>query len=198
MNMSEAGRMGWLKSKEKREANSRKIREEYAKNPKVCDCGKIITFEKRKNDSCSQSCASVKRNTGVRRHGNPPRKCERCGLDTRNPKFCSNACQQAFEWEKVKEGIERTGICPKSNRVIRRYLLEKYGCRCSVCNGTEWQGKPMPLEVDHIDGNWKDHRIVNVRMVCGNCGMQLPTYKGKNRGNGRFIRRERYAQGKSY
>jgi hypothetical protein len=59
-------------------------------------------------------------------------------------------------------------------------------------------GKPMPLEVDHINGDWKCNQEANLRMVCGNCGMQLPTYKGKNKGMGRFSRRERYAQGKSY
>jgi hypothetical protein len=69
---------------------------------------------------------------------------------------------------------------------------------CSICNKDTWMDKPMPLVLDHIDGNPMDHRRENLRMVCGNCDMQLPTYKAKNTGNGRAYRRERYAQGKSY
>ena len=198
MNYSDAGRLGWEKSLKKREDRIKDLRVEYDNNPKICDCGKKIPFDKRGNYSCCQSCASRKRNKGVRRHGNPPGKCEGCGRETRNPRFCCNQCQKDFEWKETKVEIERTGVCPSSNKVIRRYLIDKNGCRCLICGGTEWMGKPIPLEVDHISGDWKDHRVVNVRMVCGNCGMQLSTYKGKNRGKGRFSRRERYSQGKSY
>ena len=173
-------------------------KEDYEKNPKVCGCGNLIPYEKRENDSCCQSCAAIKRNTGVRRHGKPPRICEGCGIETRNPKFCNNACQKEHEWKEIKKSIDDTGICPKYNRMIRRYLIEKWGHHCWICKGVEWMGKPIPIEVDHINGNPNDHAVENVRMVCGNCGMQLPTYKGKNRGNGRWARRDRYAQGKSF
>jgi hypothetical protein len=50
-------------------------------------------------------------------------------------------------------------------------------------------GQPIPLVVDHIDGNPTNHAITNFRLVCGNCDMQLPTYKAKNKGNGRKYRR---------
>jgi len=40
--------------------------------------------------------------------------------------------------------------------------------------------------------------LKNLRLVCGNCDMLLPTYKSKNKGNGRHNRRKRYAEGKSY
>ncbi|MEU1671318.1 HNH endonuclease signature motif containing protein [Streptomyces roseifaciens] len=42
--------------------------------------------------------------------------------------------------------------------------------RCVLC-GIEatWQGYPLPLEVDHIDGDWRNNRIENLRLVCPNC-----------------------------
>jgi hypothetical protein len=192
MTRSESGRLGAI-------AKAKSIRESYDKNPKLCkECYKPLAWEHRKEGKfCSSGCAATHNNRGVRRWGKPPRECIGCGKPTRNPSFCSNHCQRDWEWSNTKSEIERDGVFPPSNRIIKRYLLEKYGCKCAICGGIEWQGKPMPLEVDHISGRWDDNAIPNVRLVCGNCGMQLPTYKNKNKGNGRFARRERYAQGKS-
>ena len=64
--------------------------------------------------------------------------------------------------------------------ILRRNLIEY---RCSCCGiGPEWQGKPMPLILDHINGVNNDNRLENLRFVCSNCDSQLPTYKSKNKG----------------
>ena len=81
---------------------------------------------------------------------------------------------------------------------MKKYLIATLGNICSVCNLNEWCGSPMPLVMDHIDGNSENNHLSNLRLVCGNCDMLLPTYKSKNKGNGRAYRRERYANGKSY
>lgn len=39
--------------------------------------------------------------------------------------------------------------------------------------------------------------MLNLRLVCGNCNMMLPTFSGRNRGNGRAWRRERRHAGKN-
>ena len=39
--------------------------------------------------------------------------------------------------------------------------------------------------MDHIDGNSENNRLDNLRLICSNCDMQLPTYKAKNKGKGR-------------
>jgi hypothetical protein len=68
-------------------------------------------------------------------------------------------------------------------RIIERKLIT-YNCSCC---GIEpmWQGKPMPLILDHINGINNDNRLENLRFVCSNCDTQLPTYKSKNKNNGR-------------
>lgn len=57
---------------------------------------------------------------------------------------------------------------------------------------------PLALVLDHIDGNPDNNHRDNLRLVCPNCDSQLPTFKSRNRGNGRSFRRQRYHEGKSY
>ena len=86
----------------------------------------------------------------------------------------------------------------KDHRTQRRILTEERGHRCEVCRLSEWNGLPIPLEIDHIDGDATNNANLNVRLICPNCHAQTPTYKAKNRGNGRHSRRQRYAAGLSY
>lgn len=51
-------------------------------------------------------------------------------------------------------------------------------------------GSPVPLVCDHISGESTDNRIENFRLVCYNCDRQLPTFKSKNKVNGRKYDRE--------
>jgi hypothetical protein len=42
--------------------------------------------------------------------------------------------------------------------------------QCADCEvGPEWLGKPMTLEIDHINGDWSDDREENLRLLCPNC-----------------------------
>jgi HNH endonuclease len=61
---------------------------------------------------------------------------------------------------------------------------------CNVCGVTEWQGKPLVLELDHINGVSDDHRLENLRLLCPNCHSQTDTYCGRNIRVGRKHRRQ--------
>ncbi|MEU9122670.1 HNH endonuclease signature motif containing protein [Streptomyces sp. NPDC048506] len=68
-------------------------------------------------------------------------------------------------------------------RAMRELGVEE---RCALC-GIEpvWLGVPLPLEVDHIDGNWRDNRIGNLRFLCPNCHSTTDSYRGRGKGRTR-------------
>jgi Zn finger protein HypA/HybF involved in hydrogenase expression len=54
---------------------------------------------------------------------------------------------------------------------------------CEKCGLTEWNGKPIMLELHHIDGNRQNHLLKNLRLLCPNCHSQTDTYRAKNKKN---------------
>jgi hypothetical protein len=127
--------------------------------------------------------------------------CQHCGKEqptkknTTN-KFCDNACQGAFKTGIKYRNLEAGGS--ESHRVVKNYLLSKFGNTCSKCKLSDWLGSPITIELEHIDGNSENNTLLNCVLLCPNCHSQTPTYKAKNIGNGRHSRRERYKNGQSF
>ena len=51
---------------------------------------------------------------------------------------------------------------------------------CEKCGNAEWYGKPIPLELHHINGDNTDNRLENLQMLCPNCHSFTDTYGGRN------------------
>lgn len=52
--------------------------------------------------------------------------------------------------------------------------------KCEVCGISEWMGEKIVCELDHIDGDSRNHRLENLRIICPNCHSQTKTYAGRN------------------
>jgi hypothetical protein len=84
-------------------------------------------------------------------------------------------------------------IAPPSRATVRRAYRNwrqeqdlPYQCDNPVCQMHSpeplWNGQSIVLTLDHIDGNSKNNRPSNLRLLCPNCDAQLPTRGGKNKG----------------
>ena len=64
------------------------------------------------------------------------------------------------------------------NRLLKEGIFKNECCECGI---TEWNNKPLNMQLDHINGDSSDHRKENLRMLCPNCHAQTETYCGRNK-----------------
>lgn len=134
-------------------------------------------------------------------------KCRRDACSGRVKKnasfYCSNKCQREHLHEQYIEkwlageidGSKTDGAGASMH--IRRYLMESGGRKCSVCGWSECNPRTglVPLHVDHVDGNARNNRPENLRLLCPNHHALTETFGNANRGHGRPTRRARYLKG---
>jgi Zn finger protein HypA/HybF involved in hydrogenase expression len=194
MTKSEAGKLGAEKTILKFKIISEEKKVSYLNNPNLCTCcNSPIAYEKRNNKFCSQSCSASFNNSA---RGRKTSSCLNCGKEIgEGGKYCSRICQNEFE---TKEKLEVWNTTGKLSQAAIRFIREKFENKCSCCGISEWNKKPITLELEHIDGNSDNNQEINLTILCPNCHSQTPTYKAKNKGNGRHSRKLRYRAGKSF
>ncbi len=130
---------------------------------------------------------------------NPKKPCAKCyreicpsTVKRSVDKFCSMACQHLHEYEEyVKSWLagEKNGArgVVEVSYHVKRWLKDTYGEKCCQCGWAETNPhtRRIPLHLDHIDGNWRNNRPENLRLLCPNCHALTATYGAQNRGNGR-------------
>lgn len=88
-------------------------------------------------------------------------------------------CERKIELKDILDGkYPQYQTFKLHNRLLNEGIKEH---KCECCGNTEWNGKPIPLQLDHIDGNPHNHLLSNLRLLCPNCHAQTETYCGKNK-----------------
>lgn len=198
----EAGKLGYAKVKGKLLAYAQSKADtaitRYNLEPKFCKgCKSPIPYSKRDNVFCGHSCSASWTNRSRPTREKKTRSCKRCSSPcSRRSSHCSPC------WDY----LQRVGGSPRafpferctSDRSRKRVLLLERGHKCEGCGLSEWQGQPIPIQLDHINGRSDCNTRENLRLLCPNCHAQTPTFGALNKGNAdsarNLKRRDRYRQ----
>jgi 5-methylcytosine-specific restriction endonuclease McrA len=61
-------------------------------------------------------------------------------------------------------------------RLVKEGLKQN---QCEICGITEWLGRPLSMELHHVNGDGDDNRLENLQLLCGNCHSQTDNWGGR-------------------
>jgi len=141
---SEAGKLGYIKSKETHKKNNALKQEKYILNATRCTtCSTPLVYKKRTNKFCNKTCAARYNNANRDVVAKVRKPCAYCASKTTTAKYCSLTCQANHRYAIQKKEVERTGTLKwvAAAGFPKRYLLETRGHRCEICKLENWMGK---------------------------------------------------------
>lgn len=143
-------------------------------------------WDKQKVEEVVSQCTNYSdalRSLGVPIRGNNiatlKRKIRLYGISTKH--FTGRVYQKDFGNVKYKSADNYLNTTNFINSWKLKEKLIKEGIkehRCEICGLTEWMGRPIPLQLHHINGDNADNRIENLHIICPNCHAQTDNYRG--------------------
>jgi 5-methylcytosine-specific restriction endonuclease McrA len=80
---------------------------------------------------------------------------------------------------KDKEVFCENSMFVGGGRLAKRLVDLGWEYKCNRCGLADWQGEPITLHIDHINGIGNDNRFENLRFLCPNCHQQTETWGNK-------------------
>jgi hypothetical protein len=88
----------------------------------------------------------------------------------------------ATRYRALEEILVKDSTYVSTHNLRQRLIAEGiFEHRCVSCGLAEWLERPIPLEIDHVNGDRRDNRLDNLRLLCPNCHALTTTYRGKNK-----------------
>jgi DNA-binding CsgD family transcriptional regulator len=81
-----------------------------------------------------------------------------------------------FTIEELLVVGRRRGRGHLKRRLINEGLKEN---RCESCGISKWRGKPLPMQLHHLNGDGNDNRLENLQLLCANCHSQTDNWGGR-------------------
>ena len=100
--------------------------------------------------------------------------------------YCNNKCQGEYSTKQTFKKIE-DGDTTLHEETYKRYLIHKHGAKCMDCGWERVNPTTglIPVQLEHKDGNPRNHNLTNLELLCPSCHSLTPTYGALNKGNGR-------------
>lgn len=100
------------------------------------------------------------------------------------PLFDRTSQLKSIRFDKIPDSEVFVENSTYHNRSLVKKRLYVLGVpeECSECGqGPVWNGKPLVLTLEHINGVWNDNRRENLTILCGHCHSQTETFCGKSK-----------------
>ena len=143
-------------------------------------CGKLARYRNGSHnlmcEERSTKCVAVKK-----RNSESGKK-----IYTSGKRISGNLCYKTLNqdvkdrmaWSRGKILNVNFSYCGKGNH--KKYLINERGHSCESCKNDTWLGEPIPLELEHRDGDNKNNVKSNLLLLCPNCHAKTEFYRGRN------------------
>lgn len=153
-------------------------------------CPKCGTEHNKSGNFCSRSCANSRSFTNESKEKKRKANLDfYSSLSKEERKKIAAEKQSKYDFDTAQKKVQQANRIRSWSRPyeemshdsLRKRLLHERNYTCEECGiGNEYNGKPLSLELDHVDGNNSNNKIENLRILCPNCHSQTPTHRSKN------------------